>query len=132
MPPAFSSILNRSPARIEHSGDHVRRQRLWDQIGDLSNGGFLAHRNPNKREDEPACFILCHGAAHSHSLQHPDRPCRERKAIPAGAGFFARRIDRPPNGAAIALGEGSTPLTPPASSPPAHAARPQANPPWKG
>ncbi|MEY4845567.1 MAG: hypothetical protein RL312_1848 [Pseudomonadota bacterium] len=24
----------------------VERQRLWDQIGDLSNGGFLAHRNP--------------------------------------------------------------------------------------
>ena len=31
----------------------VRRQHLWDQIGDLSNGGFLVHRNPNESEDEP-------------------------------------------------------------------------------
>jgi hypothetical protein len=31
----------------------VRRQRLWDQTGDLSNGRFLAHRNPKESEDEP-------------------------------------------------------------------------------
>ena len=31
----------------------VQRQRLWDQIGELSNGGFLAHRNPKESEDEP-------------------------------------------------------------------------------
>ena len=30
----------------------VQRQRLWDQIGDLNNGGFLAHRNPTESEDE--------------------------------------------------------------------------------
>ena len=40
----------------------VQRQRLWDQIGDLNNGGFLAHRNPKESEDEPE--ILC-----------PTRPC---------------------------------------------------------
>ena len=40
----------------------VHRQRLWDQIGDLNNGGFLAHRNPKESEDEPE--ILC-----------PTRPC---------------------------------------------------------
>jgi hypothetical protein len=31
----------------------VRRQRLWDQIGDLSNEGCLAHRNPKESEDVP-------------------------------------------------------------------------------
>jgi len=31
----------------------VRRQHLWDQIGDLNSGGFLAHRNPKKSEDKP-------------------------------------------------------------------------------
>ena len=31
----------------------VRRQHLWDQSGDLNNGGFLAHRNPKESEDEP-------------------------------------------------------------------------------
>ncbi len=30
---------------------HVRRQRLSDQIGDLNNGEFLAHRNPKESED---------------------------------------------------------------------------------
>jgi hypothetical protein len=25
---------------------------MWDQIGDLNNGGFLAHRNPKESEDE--------------------------------------------------------------------------------
>jgi hypothetical protein len=40
----------------------VHRQRLWDQSGDLNNGGFLAHRNPKESEDEPE--ILC-----------PTRPC---------------------------------------------------------
>jgi hypothetical protein len=35
----------------------VRRQHRWDQISDLSNGGFLAYRNPNESEDEPE--ILC-------------------------------------------------------------------------
>jgi len=29
----------------------VRRQHLWDQVGDLSNGGFLAHGNPKESED---------------------------------------------------------------------------------
>jgi len=32
---------------------NVRRQHLWDQSGDLNNGGFLAHRNPKESEDEP-------------------------------------------------------------------------------
>ena len=35
----------------------VRRQRLWGQIGDLSNGGVLIHRNAKESEDEPE--ILC-------------------------------------------------------------------------
>jgi hypothetical protein len=30
----------------------VRRQRLWDQFGDLRYGGFLAHRNPKENEDK--------------------------------------------------------------------------------
>ena len=38
------------PSRPRLSG----HQRLWDQVGDLSNGGFLAHRNPKESEDEPA------------------------------------------------------------------------------
>jgi hypothetical protein len=36
----------------------VHRQRLWDQIGDLSYGGFLAHRNPKESEDEPEILRL--------------------------------------------------------------------------
>lgn len=31
----------------------VRRQRLWDQNGDLQYGGFLAHNNPKEIDDEP-------------------------------------------------------------------------------
>ena len=31
----------------------VQRQRLWDQIGNFSTGGFLAHRNANESEGEP-------------------------------------------------------------------------------
>ena len=30
----------------------VQRQRLWDQIGDLSNEGLLAHPNATEGEDE--------------------------------------------------------------------------------
>lgn len=29
------------------SDQSVRRQHLWDQTGDLSNGAFLAHRLPS-------------------------------------------------------------------------------------
>jgi hypothetical protein len=36
-------------------GIGVQRQRLWEQIRDLSNGGFLAHRNAMESgEDQPA------------------------------------------------------------------------------
>ena len=38
----------------------VQRQRLWDQIGDLNNGGFLAHRNPKESEDEPEILRPTH------------------------------------------------------------------------
>lgn len=41
----------------------------------------------------------------THPLHHSDRPRRERKAIPARAGFFSWRIGRPQNGAAITLSE---------------------------
>ena len=41
----------------------VRRQRLWDQIDDLSNGGFLAHRNPKESEDEPEILRPTHAGA---------------------------------------------------------------------
>ena len=42
----------------------IRRQRLWDQIGDLNNGGFLAHRNPKESEDElEIIHSTCAGAS---------------------------------------------------------------------
>ncbi len=47
----------------------VRRQRLWDQSGDLNNGEFLAHRNPKESEDEP-------------EILRPTRLCASRKAGP--------------------------------------------------
>ncbi|OAG75423.1 hypothetical protein Amal_03418 [Acetobacter malorum] len=31
----------------------VRRQDLWDEIGELNNGGFLAHRNDEGVKYEP-------------------------------------------------------------------------------
>ena len=40
-----------------------RRQRLWDKIGVLSNGGFLAHRNPKESEDEPEILRPTHAGA---------------------------------------------------------------------
>ena len=43
--------------------------------------------------------------APSHLLHHPDCPCRERKAIQAGAGFFRRCIDRSPKWPGDALRE---------------------------
>ena len=50
-----------------HCFGRVRRQHLWDQIGDLRYGGFLAHRNPKESEDEP-------------EILRPTRPCASRKA----------------------------------------------------
>ena len=44
----------------EHDVLVVRRQHLWDQIGDLSNGGFLAHHNPKESEDEPEILRPTH------------------------------------------------------------------------
>ena len=41
----------------------VRRRRLWDQTGDLSNGGFLALRNPKESEDEPEILRPTYAAA---------------------------------------------------------------------
>ena len=36
------------PGRMGPLSDQsVRRQHLWDQTGDLSNGGLLAHRLPS-------------------------------------------------------------------------------------
>jgi hypothetical protein len=42
-----------TPQRVSLFRFPVRRQRLWDQIGDLSNEGCLAHRNPKESEDVP-------------------------------------------------------------------------------
>jgi len=44
---------NSLPQRPTFDIAPVRRQCLWDQIVDISNGGFLAHRNPKASEDEP-------------------------------------------------------------------------------
>ncbi|MFM7417449.1 MAG: MlrC C-terminal domain-containing protein, partial [Alphaproteobacteria bacterium] len=53
----------------------VRRQRLWDQIGDLSNGGFLAHRNPKESEDMPEILRPTHaGASREASPRHASPP----------------------------------------------------------
>ena len=46
----------------------VRRQHLWDQTGDLSYAGFLAHRNPKESEDEPAAITLGGLEAFPHTL----------------------------------------------------------------
>jgi hypothetical protein len=46
----------------------VGRGRLWDQTGDLSNGGFLALRNPKESEDAP-------------EILRPTRPCANRKLV---------------------------------------------------
>jgi hypothetical protein len=37
---------------------HYWRQHPWDQIGDLSNGGVLAHPKSTESEDESSCSIL--------------------------------------------------------------------------
>jgi hypothetical protein len=42
---------------------HYWRQHLWDQTGDFGNGGFLAHPNSTKSEDESSCSILVQKAA---------------------------------------------------------------------
>ena len=46
----------------------VQRQRLWDQIGDLNNGGFLAHRNPKESEDEPEILRPTHAGTSQKKL----------------------------------------------------------------
>ena len=38
----------------------MQRQRLWDQTGDLNNGGFPAHRNHKESEDEPKILRPTH------------------------------------------------------------------------
>lgn len=56
-------LLSALPAAAQGSLNMVvRRQHLWDQSGDLNNGGFLAHRNPKESEDEP-------------EILRPTRPC---------------------------------------------------------
>ena len=62
-----------------HCFGRVRRQHLWDQIGDLRYGGFLAHRNPKESEDEP-------------EILRPTRPCASRKAGPR---YSPRRAQAP-------------------------------------
>ena len=57
----------------------VQRQRLWDQIGDLNNGGFLAHRNPKESEDEPEILRPTHAgtsrkAGPRYSPRHAQAP----------------------------------------------------------
>ena len=60
----------------------VRRQRLWDQIGGLSNGGFLAHRNPKESEDKPEILRPTHAGTSRktgprYSPRHAQAPfCR--------------------------------------------------------
>ncbi len=52
----------------------VWRQRLWDQIGDLNNGGFLAHRNPKESEDElEIIHSTCAGASGKAGQHHSNR-----------------------------------------------------------
>jgi hypothetical protein len=46
-----------------HIAPTIRRQCLWDQIGDLNNGGFLAHRNPKESEDESEILRPTHAGA---------------------------------------------------------------------
>ncbi|CEF42743.1 permease for cytosine/purines, uracil, thiamine, allantoin [Acetobacter senegalensis] len=48
-------ILKCAPALSSWAdiGQHVRRQDLWDEIGELNNGGFLAHRNDEGVKYEP-------------------------------------------------------------------------------
>ncbi|MCA3361176.1 MAG: SIR2 family protein, partial [Roseomonas sp.] len=60
---------------------HVRRQHLWDQIGDFNNGGFLAHRNPKESEDEPKILRPTHAGASRkavprYSPRHAQAPFR--------------------------------------------------------
>jgi hypothetical protein len=66
----------------------VQRQRLCDQIGDLSHGGFLVHRNPNESEDEPEILhpTRCSPVLNSMSIRDH---AKVRKIEPhAPLGFF--------------------------------------------
>ena len=42
----------------------------------------------------------------SHPLHHPEPPRRQRQAVPADGGVFARRVHGPPDGTAVALCHG--------------------------
>ena len=61
----------------------VRRQRLWDQIGDLNDGGFLVHRNPKESDDEPEI------------LRHSNRQFSHIGADAGQAGTATTRSPRP-------------------------------------
>ncbi|MCA3350654.1 MAG: hypothetical protein INF97_08685, partial [Roseomonas sp.] len=58
--PSYAGLLAARQRYIGMLPWVVRRQHLWDQIGDLSNGGFLAHRNPKESEDEPEILRPTH------------------------------------------------------------------------
>ena len=63
----------------------VRRQRLWDQIGDLSNGGFLAHRNHKESEGELEILHSTCAGASGKAGQHHSNPTLAKFIRPACA-----------------------------------------------
>jgi hypothetical protein len=72
----------------------VRRQHLWEQIGDLSNGGFLAHRNPKENEDGPEipCPTRCTSVLNSMIVRNH---AKVRKIQPhAPLGFLGSQPNR--------------------------------------
>ena len=56
--PNALSIARPRLSGLPYGSGTVRRQHLWDQTGDLNNGGFLAHPNSTESKDESSCSIL--------------------------------------------------------------------------
>ena len=63
----------------------IRRERPWDQTGDLRYEGFLAHRNPEENENEPEIprTLNRQFAPIGAEAGHPqnDDTCRRRQIV---------------------------------------------------
>src|SRR4051794_35151040 len=75
----------------------VRRQHSLDRTGGLNKGGFLAHRNVHRSEDETAgrgqrSASRGHGAQGGGCRSDPGKPCSQKKR---DGGWGGRRMRYP-------------------------------------
>jgi hypothetical protein len=83
---------------VQNACPHIwgRLQHLWDQTGDLSNGGFLAHRNPKESEDEPETApSVCQPKSWCATFAAPRAAPLPTRSASSWKGFAVRKASPP-------------------------------------